>query len=121
MLTQQMETPMTQWSDFNIIKEASKYATRSEFRTAFPYAYSIALHSGLLPYLYPFSTTRLGKAVAMAKQINNAAEFRKQYPAMARMLHRYGYRNDGVQYEQCRFGCRGSCKGLGKCERYARN
>jgi len=106
------------WTFFDLICAAHKSGTRSAFRQDWPHGYRLAVRQGLLDSLFPESADKLDKAVAMAKQINNAAEFRKQHPAMARMLHRYGYRNDGMQYEQCKFGCRGSCKALGACNRY---
>ena len=100
------------WDSFTVIAEASKYETRSQFRKADSYAYTMAVKFGLLDSLFPRTNT-LASAIALAVETNDRVAFRKLYPAAARMLHRNGYRNDGTKPpERCSFGCRGICKGL---------
>ena len=83
------------WTYWDLVITASKAGTRSIYRTQWPTAYKVALKHGLLDALFPESANKLGKAIELATQLNNPVEFRKLYPAAARMLHRYGYRNDG--------------------------
>ena len=51
----------------------------------------------MLDSLFPETTNTLEKAITLALELNNPAEFRKLYPAAARMLHRNGYSNAGVK------------------------
>jgi len=84
------------WDSFTVIAEASKYETRSQFRKADSYAYAMAVKLGMLDSLFPRTNT-LVTAIALAIEVNDSGLFRRLHPAAARMLHRYGYRNDGTK------------------------
>lgn len=83
------------WNFFDLIVEAHKAGTRSNFKRMWPHGYKLAIKQGLLDVLFPENAGKLEKAIDIAMKMNNPTEFRKQYPAMARYLHRHGYRNNG--------------------------
>jgi hypothetical protein len=84
------------WNSFTVLVEASKHETRAQFRKVDSYGYMMALKLGMMDNLFPRTNT-LEAAITLAKEMDNPAAFRKLYPAAARMLHRYGYRNDGTK------------------------
>jgi hypothetical protein len=85
------------WTPWAVIVEASKYETRSQFRKADSYAYTMAVKFGFLDSLFPRTNT-LTAAIALALEVNDSAQLRKRYPAAARMLHRHGYYTTGVKH-----------------------
>jgi hypothetical protein len=84
------------WTPWAVIVEASNYETRAQFRKTDAYGYAMAVKFDLLDSLFPRTNT-LDAAITLALELNNPAEFRKRYPAAARMLHRHGYNNAGVK------------------------
>ena len=81
----------------DLIVSANKSGTRSKYMREWPHGYKLAAKLGLLDSLFPETANKLEKAVTLALELNNPAEFRKRYPAAARMLHRNGYNNAGVK------------------------
>ena len=103
---------MAYWNFFNVLEEASLHTSRSSFARYAKGAYMYAVRNNMLDSLFPRTNT-LEVAIALALELNNPTEFRKLYPAAARMLHRNGYRNDGTKpHERCGFECRGYCRGF---------
>ena len=91
---------MAYWNFFNVMEEASLHASRSRFARYAQGAYKYAVRNNMLDSLFPRTNT-LEAAIALAKEVDNPAAFRKLYPAAARMLHRNGYRNDGTIKNSC--------------------
>jgi hypothetical protein len=85
------------WTYMDLIVSANKSGTRTNYKREWPHGYKLAVKFGLLDSLFPETANRLDKAITLAIELNNPAEFRKRYPAAARMLHRNGYRNDGTK------------------------
>lgn len=96
------------WTLMELIMTAHKSGTRTKYKREWPHGYKLAVKFGLLDSLFPETANKLDKAITLAREMNNSGLFRRLHPAAARMLHRYGYRNDGTKPpEPCGFGCRG--------------